>query len=181
MEVETKSDGLKAKSIYTSNELTVPRPPFVAEQVTGSTSRMLVETFMSVAAGKTPLLLFPSSSLSRSVAVPILQLANDTSGFRVNSLPDVPFSVGEMYPGLMPMKAGDPSRQLFFMYQSTTGPSVDTITIWLNGGPGCSSLAGFLQENGRFLWREEPLFLGQCDKYALVRTPLQGFSIMSEG
>lgn len=79
---------------------------------------------------------------------------NGTSGFRVKSLPDVPFSVGEMYSGLMPIEAEDLSRQLFFIYQPTTGPPVDTITIWLNGGPGCSSLEGFFQENGRFVWHE---------------------------
>jgi len=71
----------------------------------------------------------------------------------VKSLPDVPFNVGELYSGNFEINAGDPSRQLFFVFQPTIGKPVDEITIWLNGGPGCSSLEGFFQENGRFLWQ----------------------------
>jgi carboxypeptidase D len=74
--------------------------------------------------------------------------------FQVKSLPDVPFDLGEMYAGEIPIKAGVKSRELFFVFQPTIGAPVDEITIWLNGGPGCSSLEGFFQENGRFLWTE---------------------------
>jgi carboxypeptidase D len=75
------------------------------------------------------------------------------SAYQVTALPSIPFDVGEMYSGLIPIKAGDTSRELFFVFQPTTGPPVNTLTIWFNGGPGCSSLNGFLEENGRFVWR----------------------------
>ena len=56
----------------------------------------------------------------------------------------MPFDIGEMYSGLMPIKAGDSSRALFFVFQPQIVDKSDTITIWLNGGPGCSSLEGDL-------------------------------------
>jgi carboxypeptidase D len=67
-------------------------------------------------------------------------------------MPEVPFDLGEMYSGSIPIKAGDTSRELFFVFQPTINAPVDEITIWLNGGPGCSSLEGFFEENGRFVW-----------------------------
>lgn len=84
-------------------------------------------------------------------------------GEEVDSLPEVNFDVGEMYSGLMPISESDTSRALFFLFQPTIGKPVDEVTIWLNGGPGCSSLEGFLQEMGRFLW--------QPGTYAPVENP----------
>ena len=57
-----------------------------------------------------------------------------------------------MYSGLIPITAGDTSRELFFIFQPKIGDPSDELIIWLNGGPGCSSLEGFFQENGRYVW-----------------------------
>ena len=58
----------------------------------------------------------------------------------------------EMYSGLIPIDESEPDRALFFVFQPRIGPAVDEVTIWMNGGPGCSSLEGFLQENGYIRW-----------------------------
>ena len=79
------------------------------------------------------------------------------SEYAVNGsgIPDVDFDIGESYAGLLPISsAKNESRELYFWFFPSTNPDAsDEITIWLNGGPGCSSLEGILQENGPFLWQ----------------------------
>ena len=85
--------------------------------------------------------------------------ANTTIDFVVNgtagAIPDVDFDIGESYAGLLPISshANETSELYFWFFPSLNPNSTDEITIWLNGGPGCSSLEGFLQENGPISWQ----------------------------
>ncbi|KAJ5096891.1 Peptidase S10 serine carboxypeptidase [Penicillium angulare] len=76
-------------------------------------------------------------------------LTNQTKAHVVESLPDVHYDLGEMYSGFLPVCE---NASFFYIFQPKIGEPSDDITIWLSGGPGCSSMQGFLQENGRFTW-----------------------------
>ena len=72
--------------------------------------------------------------------------------YHVTSMPDVDFKLGEMYAGNIPI-GSNASEALYFVFHPKLGAPTEDLTIWLNGGPGCSSLEGFFQENGPFVWQ----------------------------
>ncbi|KAJ6441609.1 40S ribosomal protein S19 [Purpureocillium lavendulum] len=86
------------------------------------------------------------------------QFANsNTTKYAINGtgIPDVDFDIGEAYAGQMSISEDlNGPDKFYFWFQPSPNPAAKKeIVIWLNGGPGCSSLEGFLQENGPFLWQ----------------------------
>ena len=72
-----------------------------------------------------------------------------------SAIPGVPFDIGESYAGTLSVdsNATNENQLYFWFFPSENTNATDEITIWLNGGPGCSSLDGLFQEHGPFLWQ----------------------------
>nr|POF01230.1 putative serine carboxypeptidase [Quercus suber] len=75
----------------------------------------------------------------------IIPQTKNTTKFAVDgkAIPEVDFDIGESYAGVLPIsEEKDASELYFWFFPSANELAGDEILIWLNGGPGCSSLEG---------------------------------------
>lgn len=67
-------------------------------------------------------------------------------GDRMSDLPNAPAFLTPTYSGYL--TATDTKALHYVFAESENNPDSAPVVIWLNGGPGCSSMLGFMQENG---------------------------------
>jgi serine carboxypeptidase-like clade 1 len=76
---------------------------------------------------------------------------------QVTSLPDFHYKISfNHYAGYITVDEKRGRRLFYWFVESQRAPLDDPVTMWLNGGPGCSSLDGMLYEHGPFHF-ERPL------------------------
>ncbi|KAF0758026.1 hypothetical protein AaE_004069, partial [Aphanomyces astaci] len=79
--------------------------------------------------------------------------ANSSSSHQITSLPgynDAKPINFDQYAGHIPLPSNG-QKMFYWLVESESNPSTDPLVLWLNGGPGCSSLTGFFAELGPFV------------------------------
>lgn len=75
---------------------------------------------------------------------------------KIQSLPgwkgDLP---SDMYSGFLSIKGGSHIHYMFAESEAGDSPEESPTVLWMNGGPGFSSLDGFVYENGPFIMQED--------------------------
>lgn len=74
------------------------------------------------------------------------------AGDQITSLPFFNGTLWPQWSGYATVNASHGRALHYWFVQSQNDPENDPVVLWLNGGPGCSSLDGFLYENGPYSW-----------------------------
>lgn len=78
---------------------------------------------------------------------------------KVTSMPkDYLYDISKhnMYSGYLSLSHSETKKLHYVFVESQNDPANDPLVLWFNGGPGCSSLLGFADENG-------PTYFGEND------------------
>ncbi len=85
-----------------------------------------------------------------AASVSISAVNGQTHPDQVTSLPGLKSTLEfQHFAGYLNVNATH-NRNLFYWFTKATNSSTDLV-LWLNGGPGCSSVSGFFTENGPFV------------------------------
>lgn len=81
--------------------------------------------------------------------------AADIRSHLVTDLPGLPYQpIFKIYSGFFNVTNGNGKQIHYVFVESQSNPISDPVVLWLNGGPGCSSMEGMFYENGPFIFEE---------------------------
>lgn len=71
-------------------------------------------------------------------------------------LPDFSYNKSLLYSGYLDIPSSNKGKRLHYLFVESQGnKNTDPLVLWLNGGPGCSSLLGFSDENGPMYFKPD--------------------------
>ncbi|RLO01492.1 hypothetical protein DYB28_015649 [Aphanomyces astaci] len=95
-----------------------------------------------------------TAALCAMMMATMASAANETlTAHKIESLPgyndDKPINF-DQYAGYLVLPSTG-QKMFYWFVESESNPQLDPVVLWLNGGPGCSSLGGFFTELGPFV------------------------------
>ncbi|KAL8932335.1 MAG: hypothetical protein Q9216_006879, partial [Gyalolechia sp. 2 TL-2023] len=75
-------------------------------------------------------------------------LSSNATQFAVRSLPNVTYPLPPNWAGHIPIPGAGNNKLFFWLFQAENLNASQNLILWLNGGPGCSSMTGLTLENG---------------------------------
>lgn len=89
------------------------------------------------------------------LSVLLVFAAADIRSHLVTDLPGLPYQpIFKIYSGFFNVTNGNGKQIHYVFVESQSNPISDPVVLWLNGGPGCSSMEGMFYENGPFVYEE---------------------------